>query len=607
MTRILALGHGPLPFENTLQGHAPGKRTWQLVSPLLQQGHDVCLICSRIPGVYPDSIAPITKQQKDNLLYYSLNIEQFHQRSQLEQISQSFQPDCVVGITTMPASIAAELNLPLPLWADLYGSIMAEAQVKAQVYQSDTYLRHFLDLEYPVLARADVFSSVSDRQRYALIGELGLCGRLNLMTAGEELVYSIPAGGETAPYAHSRSVIRGSLVSEADFVVLYSGGYNTWTDVDTLFSGVEQAMKANPRIHFVSTGGVIYGHDEETYPHFEQLIAQSPFRDRFHLCGWVDWKDVHNYYLESDVGILSDKVCYEALLGSRTRVLDWMRAELPTVTTPLSEVTAHLVDASAGFGYPAGDADALGRLLVSLAANAETCKQAGQRARSLLQTTYSFDATTSPLQAWAQKPTFASDYKQQKSVLMVPYASSAEFSSGSSLTQTPIEDVGWFNVIQPVWQKMIHHLYRSRWAFLVPALRKVSAFVLRFRSSLYSVRLDAPIIPEQMVAGQIYQVDVSMTNTGRSHWLTDKQSRRPVNLSYHWRKPDQTIYQKEGVRTALPREIGTGEKITLCAKIIAPNEPGRYVLDLDLVREQVGWFSDLGANHYLTPVTVVSK
>src|SRR5579871_3683459 len=161
MTRILALGHGPLPFENTQRGFAPGKRTWQLVSPLLQQGHQVCLICSRIPGAYPDSVPPVTRQQKDNLLYYSLTPEQFYQLGELRRIAQTFDPECVVGITTMPASIAAELNLPVPLWADLYGSIMAEAQVKAQVYHSDTYLRHFLSMEYGVLMRADRFSSVS--------------------------------------------------------------------------------------------------------------------------------------------------------------------------------------------------------------------------------------------------------------------------------------------------------------------------------------------------------------------------------------------------------------------------------------------------------------
>ena len=43
--------------------------------------------------------------------------------------------------------------------------------------------------------------------------------------------------------------------------MLWSGGYNLWTDVDTLFRGLEAAMARNPKVHFLSTGGAIDGTD----------------------------------------------------------------------------------------------------------------------------------------------------------------------------------------------------------------------------------------------------------------------------------------------------------------------------------------------------------
>ncbi len=77
----------------------------------------------------------------------------------------------------------------------------------------------------------------------------------------------MPNAIESTPYKHLKTVLRGRLASEGDFVVLWSGGYNTWTDVDTLFAGLIKAMKEEPRLRFVSIGGAIPGRDEQTLYH----------------------------------------------------------------------------------------------------------------------------------------------------------------------------------------------------------------------------------------------------------------------------------------------------------------------------------------------------
>ena len=58
--------------------------------------------------------------------------------------------------------------------------------------------------------------------------------------------------------------MRGRLVPEDAFVVLWSGGYNVWSDIETLLQGLEKAMDEQPSIHFLSTGGAISGHDDAT-------------------------------------------------------------------------------------------------------------------------------------------------------------------------------------------------------------------------------------------------------------------------------------------------------------------------------------------------------
>jgi len=96
-----------------------------------------------------------------------------------------------------------------------------------------------------LVENGDVFSVVSGRQHDAALGQLGLLGRLNRRTAGHEMVHVIPCGidGGSNPPDDSDSSDPGPATLPFDaFVVLWSGGFNTWCDVPTLASGIEAAM-----------------------------------------------------------------------------------------------------------------------------------------------------------------------------------------------------------------------------------------------------------------------------------------------------------------------------------------------------------------------------
>jgi glycosyltransferase involved in cell wall biosynthesis len=466
MVRVLVVGHAPLPIENAQRNYAPGNRTWQFIAPLLAGGHDVCLIAFRLPNAYPDNQPDQHTQPQDHFHYHNLAAERMADTEYLRQIMRDFAPDCVLGVTTLASSIAARLNPAVPLWADLYGSIMAEAQMKASVFADNHYLHYFYALEHDNLYRADKFSTVSETQRLALIGELGLAGRLNNWTTGYEFIHTIPAGGDATPFQHDNKVIRGVLAGEDDFVVLYSGGYNTWTDGATLFAGLEQAMAQNEKLVFVSTGGAIEGHDEYTYAAFCDLIAASAYRERFHLCGWVDYDVLHNYYLESDVAILADKLCYEAELGSRTRILDWLRAGLPAVVNPLAEICQHIVEHGAGFAYPTGDSAALSQLLLELINQPKRIANAKSCARHIIENDYVAQHTVRPFLDWLQNIQFAPDSGK-------PYPHLLPIDSQQRILAEPYLQ-SWYVVLQPVWSKLLYTLMKTPLRLFVPLLRKVS-------------------------------------------------------------------------------------------------------------------------------------
>ncbi len=108
-----------------------------------------------------------------------------------------------------------------------------------------------------------------------------------------------------------------------------------------------------------------------------------------------------------------------------------------------------------------------------------------------------------------------------------------------------------------------------------------------------------------LVAGQRTQTLVRLTNQGRLPWLAS--GAEPILLSYHWLDAAQeTILWFEGDRTVLPGDVPPGASILVSAYVLAPAQPGRYVLAWDLLQNHVAWFSTRGVALGHTAVEVIA-
>jgi len=442
LKKIVILGQSPLPMENFKKNFAPGARTWSFAKSAIDCGCKVLLIGIRIPHIYNENSPSIIYQKIDDIEYYSIDGSIAEDRKWLKEKILEFNPSSIVGVTIYPASIAADLDMDIPFLADLYGSVMAEAQAKAHVFNDNSYLFHFFKMELKILSKADVFTTVSEAQGFSLIGELGILGRLTKESIGYRFVRVIPAVGENKKLEHTKNVIRGKLADDSNFVILYSGGYNTWTDVETLFYGLEKAMRKNPKIIFISTGGKIAGHDEYTYEKFTNLINSSEIKDRFHLLGWVPHEDLHNFYFESDLGINSDQYIYEALLGSRTRILDWMRASLTFISTPLSEITSYLVKKDLAYSFKHGNSDDLAEKLLFIASNKDKSEEKGKKLNKIYFEEFTHENAFKEFQNWIKNPQFSPDINVKVKLIDIksPHilVSEGSLSKKTSLSQSTL-------------------------------------------------------------------------------------------------------------------------------------------------------------------------
>jgi glycosyltransferase involved in cell wall biosynthesis len=334
----------------------------------------------------------------------------------LRALAENVKPDAIIGCgTIMPSTAAARLSDLAPAWIDLFGDAIAELQSKAEMYPdgpNDEELHHVWRMVQRCLRAGDRFSTLSTAQMHATIGALGLLGRISGKTAGAPMVHSIPcaimpreSSGESAP-----PVFRGVKCPQDAFLVVWSGSYNTWIDPDLLFDGLCGAMAQSSRLHFVSTGGGSPGYNEDIYAKFKTRAESCALSDRFHFLGWIPRDEAERIQRECDVGLNIDRWCYEGVLGSRNRIINFLDIGVPVVTTILSELSRDLEAAGGVIGIPLGNPARFAETFAALSESPEKLRESASKGWAFVRENYSIEKTTLPLLEWAASPVRATDF-----------------------------------------------------------------------------------------------------------------------------------------------------------------------------------------------------
>lgn len=93
--------------------------------------------------------------------------------------------------------------------------------------------------------------------------------------------------------------------------------------------------------------------------------------------------------------------------------------------------------------------------------------------------------------------------------------------------------------------------------------------------------------PASMLVSQAAFYHVTISNTTEQTWASEEPN--PVHLSYHWYDEHGQVAHYDGYRNRLPRSVAPGESLNMAMRVHPPSLPGRYILELDLVREGMRW------------------
>jgi GT2 family glycosyltransferase len=272
------------------------------------------------------------------------------------------------------------------------------------------------------LLRGDFFLCASERQRHFYLGQLAALGRINPANYMADphlagLIAVVSFGLPSQPPVHGRRVLKGVLpgISLDDKVLLWGGGLYNWFDPLTLIRAVHElsSRRSNVRLFFQGTQHPHPGVPEmaivaESRSLAEELGALDT--TVFFNSSWVDYTDRQNYLLESDAGVSTHFAHIETTFSFRTRILDYLWAELPMVVTAGDHFAELIEKEVLGVVVAPGDVESLVTALEKVLFDASFRKKAIANIRRV-RVSYQWDRVLEPLADFVAAPHLASDRK----------------------------------------------------------------------------------------------------------------------------------------------------------------------------------------------------
>jgi hypothetical protein len=207
-----------------------------------------------------------------------------------------------------------------------------------QIADATSTLNHQLEL-------GDFFLCASDRQRHFWLGQLAALGRVNAYTYSRDseldsLIAVAPFGISSDDPVQSRHAIREQVpgIGVNDKVIVWGGGIYNWFDPETLIRAVAELAKRHDDVRLFFMG---VKHPNPDVPEMEIVATSRALAAQLGVLGthvffndnWVDFDDRQNYLLDADLGVSTHFQHVETTFSFRTRILDYLWAGLPIVTT----------------------------------------------------------------------------------------------------------------------------------------------------------------------------------------------------------------------------------------------------------------------------------
>lgn len=383
-----------------------GIRCFELGRAVQRAGHQVTLVGVGGTDLEPEAMTvtpPLTAPQMDELA-----------RSQdavlLEGISLVRYP----SLSRVPVPLIVDLYDPFPI------ALLGQEAHRPKEEQEQQN-RQILEVTRQLLREGDFFLCASSVQRDLWTGALVAEGRVNPRTWHQDsslrqLIEVVPFGLPEEPPAEgrvNRELPVGDLAAD-DIVLVWGGGIYNWFDPLTLIRAVGKLADQKPpvKLIFMSTE-----HPNAEIPE-KMWMTQSAIElsdelgltDRrvFFNRQWVPYHERSRWLAAADCGVSTHFDNAETRYAFRTRILDYLWAQLPIICTAGDHFAQLVAERELGWVVPAQDVEALVAAIQSLATDPDARRRISERVG--LEAQYlSWDLVAKPLCHFLDRPRMAAD------------------------------------------------------------------------------------------------------------------------------------------------------------------------------------------------------
>lgn len=360
------------------------------------------------------------------------------------------------------------------LVADAYAPVVLESLARfsgLRGYRARLILSQAGRIQREQVLRSDVLICANENQRLyylgALIANQGLS--FDQYFDDENLsnrIVTVPFGLSESPPVHRKQVLKGVVpgISMNDKVVLWSGGIYEWFDVETLIQAFNQLKQTSPEIKLYFQGGKHPNTDISEMPvvaRAKRLASELGLLDKtiFFNDSWVSLEDRENYLMEADLGVTSHFDSLETTFAFRTRMLDYIWAGLPVVTTQGDFFAKEVQRLELGVVTKFSDPEDLSKSIRGLLEDDDYYAQARKELISL-RASYYWDTIVVPLiQAIHNSVPNQSRHKLGNRITL-PLKDSSKLlgnvKSGASQSLDIIRTQGFKKLFSKLWRKIVH-------------------------------------------------------------------------------------------------------------------------------------------------------
>jgi glycosyltransferase involved in cell wall biosynthesis len=329
-------------------------------------------------------------------------------------------------VATFPWLLRSEVVLV----ADLYDPFQLET-LEVQRYQPlslrNASLAQALRELSAQLARADYFMCASQRQRDLWIGHLSAAGRINPLTYDADpslasLLTIVPFGTSEHPPAPGGPAIKGVVpgIGPDDRVILWGGGVYNWFDPVTLVRAVDIVRRTIPEVRLFFLG---MKHPNPDVPEMRVAARTRQLSDELGLTGthvffnetWVPYDRRGDYLADADLGVSCHFDHVETEFSFRTRILDYIWANLPVVCTTGDSFAGLVEREGLGITVPPEDVDALAAALLTVLTDDEASARFSANVKRIAPD-FRWSQVLTPLVAFCRDPHRAADAERIKQI-----------------------------------------------------------------------------------------------------------------------------------------------------------------------------------------------